>query len=210
MTRTPYKLLDYYRFEDADLFFGREEETRQMVGEILSTRLLVLFSPSGSGKTSLINCGLANKFEESDWLPINIRRGSDIVKSLLDELNKVSIAPSASISAQAKESKKRITKLLQSIYLDHFKPIYLIFDQFEELFIFGDRQEREEFVGIVKFGDDDRLVRAGIARDVDDLMTQPLEDLAPLGHFQRHPVGFTDPEMTKRDPAHDWSDWPGS
>ena len=64
MTRSPYKLLDYYRFEDADLFFGREEETRKIVGEILSSRLLVLFSPSGSGKTSLINAGVRPQLEE--------------------------------------------------------------------------------------------------------------------------------------------------
>lgn len=31
----------------------------------------------------------------------------------------------------------------RSVYLDHFKPIYLIFDQFEELFIFGDADESE-------------------------------------------------------------------
>ncbi len=30
-----------------------------------------------------------------------------------------------------------LDKTLQSVYLDYFKPIYLIFDQFEELFIFG-------------------------------------------------------------------------
>ena len=49
MIRSPYKYLDYYTFEDADLFFGREEKIQRMVGEILSSRLLVLFSPSGSG-----------------------------------------------------------------------------------------------------------------------------------------------------------------
>ena len=59
MSRAPYKYLDYYTFDDADIFFGREEETQKMVGEILSTRLLVLFSPSGSGKTcsSTPECG---------------------------------------------------------------------------------------------------------------------------------------------------------
>jgi hypothetical protein len=33
---------------------------------------------------------------------------------------------------------------------DHFKPVYLIFDQLEELFIFGTKEEREEFIGIIK------------------------------------------------------------
>jgi hypothetical protein len=26
----------------------------------------------------LINCGLANKFNDSDWLPVNVRRGQNI------------------------------------------------------------------------------------------------------------------------------------
>ncbi len=36
--REPYKYLDYYRFEDADLFFGREREIQKTVGEIVSAR----------------------------------------------------------------------------------------------------------------------------------------------------------------------------
>ena len=41
-------------------------------------------------------------------------------------------------------------KLLKSVYLDHFKPIFLVFDQFEELFIFGDREEWTQFISTVR------------------------------------------------------------
>ncbi len=43
-----------------------------------------------------------------------------------------------------------LKKSLKNLYLDHFKPVFLIFDQFEELFIFGSKQEKEEFVKSVK------------------------------------------------------------
>ncbi|HEX9975127.1 MAG TPA: hypothetical protein VGD14_23940, partial [bacterium] len=82
MSRAPYKYLDYYTFEDADLFFGREEETQRMVGEILSTRLLVLFSPSGSGKTSLINAGVRPQLENLGYQTIYTRLETEPISSV--------------------------------------------------------------------------------------------------------------------------------
>jgi WD40 repeat protein len=117
-----------------------------MYQKVFESKILLIYGISGTGKTSLINCGLANMFEESDWLPINVRRGLNITDSLLEELKRVAITTYGGREG----GKERINKLIQSIYLDHFKPIYLIFDQFEELFIFGNREERGEFIEIVK------------------------------------------------------------
>lgn len=79
MSREPYKYLDYYTSEDAELFFGREAEVQRMVGEILSSRLLVLFSPSGSGKTSLINAGVRPALEALDYRTVYVRLDTDPV-----------------------------------------------------------------------------------------------------------------------------------
>ncbi|MBA7526565.1 hypothetical protein ES705_18727 [subsurface metagenome] len=122
---------------------------------MFESKILLVYGISGTGKTSLINCGLANKFEDSDWLPVNVRRGRNVVESLVRELRKVAISDFKSAVHSPQSAIKDLTpvqivKALQSIYLDHFKPIYLIFDQLEELFIFGDREEREEFIQIVK------------------------------------------------------------
>ncbi len=135
---SPFKFLDSYTREDRAVFFGRDREIEELYQKVFGGKILLLYGISGTGKTSLINCGLGNKFEESDWLPVNIRRGKDINESLASELLKESITPLKDGAA--------IKKIIQSVYLDHFKPVYLIFDQFEELFIFGDRQEREEFI----------------------------------------------------------------
>jgi hypothetical protein len=35
---------------------------------------------------------------------------------------------------------------LRKVYLNHFRPIYLIFDQFEELYILGSKSEQETFI----------------------------------------------------------------
>ncbi len=139
---SPFKFLDAYTKEDKDIFFGRDDEIEELYQKVFGNKLLLVCGVSGTGKTSLIECGLANKFQDSDWLPINIRRGNDITTSLKAGISKSAITPI--------KGSQSIIKQLQSLYLDHFKPIYLIFDQFEEVFIFGNREERQEFIKEIK------------------------------------------------------------
>lgn len=136
--KSPFKFLDAYTKEDADIFFGREKEIEELYQKIFNGRILVVYGSSGTGKTSLIQCGLAAKFADSDWMPILLRRGDNINSSIKKILGSLAITP-----LKAKSSFKAI---LHSIYLDYFKPIYLIFDQFEELFIFGNDEEIETFI----------------------------------------------------------------
>jgi WD40 repeat protein len=141
--KSPFKFLDAYTKEDFDIFFGRETEIEELHQKVFASKLLVVCGISGTGKTSLINCGLANKFEDSDWLPIYIRRGNDINRSFWKEIKQAAITP-------LPPSLTSIKKALQSVYLDHFKPLFLIFDQFEEIFIFGNREEQQKFIEDVK------------------------------------------------------------
>ena len=73
--RSPFKFLDSYTKEDHDIFFGRDKETEELYTTVFESKILLVYGVSGTGKTSLVNCGLANKFNDSDWLPISIRRG---------------------------------------------------------------------------------------------------------------------------------------
>ncbi len=156
--RSPFKFLDSYTKEDRDIFFGREKETKEIYSRVFHSRILIVYGPSGSGKSSVIQCGLANTFQDSDWAPVNIRRGSDINQSLLQQIGKLALTRS---SKNEKTFEKQLLKDLQSLYLDYFKPIYLIFDQFEELFIFGEKEEWEKFIsGIKEVVDSDLPVKA--------------------------------------------------
>ncbi len=141
MVKSPFKFLDSYTISDRDIFFGRDQEITDLYRKVFESKILLVYGVSGTGKSSLINCGLASRFDESDWLPVNVRRGNHIVESLEDAINKQAISP-------LKKS-LTITEKLQSVYLDHFKPVYLIFDQFEELFIFGSAEERTEFIKLM-------------------------------------------------------------
>lgn len=144
MSQTPFKFLDSYTKEDKDIFFGRETEVEDVYTKIFQSKILLVYGASGTGKSSLISCGLANKFQDTDWLPVNVRRGMNINTSLQQQLEKSMLTP---LTGKGVVS---LTRMLKSVYLDHFKPIYLVFDQFEELFIFGEREEWSEFIASVR------------------------------------------------------------
>lgn len=164
--RYPFKFLDAYTREDSDFYFGRTDEINALYEMVFQTDLLLVYGASGTGKSSLIQCGLASKFQSHDWLALNIRRignlnesfekalldaggGSDGVTSShpvtdfdwLDE-DSTQDLPAKPVSALARRFK--------AIYLKHFKPVYLIFDQFEELYILGTKDEQQQFVETVQ------------------------------------------------------------
>ncbi len=40
-------------------------------------------------------------------------------------------------------------KAIRSLYIDYYKPVFFIFDQFEELFIFGSKEEKQSLLHLV-------------------------------------------------------------
>jgi hypothetical protein len=160
MKKYPLKFLDSYTKADTDIFFGRNEEVDALYEMIFQTDILLLYGASGTGKTSLIQCGLASRFESHDWLDLYIRRGANINESLKNTLNTAGGTVEKDtdwLDMDLEETEVVVEKPLtdlqrqfKTIYLNAFRPIYLIFDQFEELYILGNRAEQQEFVENVK------------------------------------------------------------
>ncbi|HPJ60144.1 MAG TPA: AAA family ATPase [Bacteroidales bacterium] len=144
--RSPFKFLDSYTKDDRDIFFGRDREIEELYHHVFESKIMLVYGISGTGKSSLINCGLANKLFATDWLPLMIRRGGNINESLASAIRIASLTEQKNSFSSPVDFKKWI----RSLYLDHYKPVFLIFDQFEELFIFGDREERRTFIHIIK------------------------------------------------------------
>lgn len=137
LRQSPFKFLASYDKDDRELFFGRDAETEELYDRIFESNLILLYGATGTGKTSLINCGLANQFDNRDWLPIMVRRQTNMLQSVQDALLEVAVTPFTQLQSLAQN--------IRSVYLDHYKPLYLIFDQFEELFVLGSEGEQIAF-----------------------------------------------------------------
>ncbi|MFH0841933.1 MAG: ATP-binding protein, partial [Bacteroidota bacterium] len=144
--RSPFKFLDSYTKDDRAIFFGRDREIEELYHRVFESKIMLVYGVSGTGKSSLIHCGLANKFQDTDWLPIVIRRGGNIIESMAAGIRSASLTDQQNKFLTPSDFKKGV----RSLYLDHYKPVFFIFDQFEELFIFGNKEERRSFIHIVK------------------------------------------------------------
>ncbi len=141
---SPFKLLDAYTFADREAYFGREVEIEALYQMLLQTPLLLLYGLSGTGKTSLIQCGLANKFEGPDWFPIFIRRQNNVNESLKRALEEA-IGEDEELA-----SLNTLAERVNALYVNYLRPVYLIFDQFEELFILGSAEEKAALISSIR------------------------------------------------------------
>ncbi len=75
--RPPYKFLDYYQPQDADIFCGRDTDSQIVTRLTLSHRLLTLFGPSGAGKTSLLLAGVLPRLAPEGYQHVYVRALDD-------------------------------------------------------------------------------------------------------------------------------------
>ena len=135
---SPLKFLDAYGAQDQAIFFGRTEEVDQLYRLIFQTDLLLVYGASGTGKTSLVQCGLAGRFKPTDRFELLVRRKDDLNASLDREIRRAALTPIA--------EGVPLADAVQSLYLDHLRPVHLIFDQFEEIFVLGSKDEQRIFI----------------------------------------------------------------
>ena len=145
--RSPFKFLDSYEKEDVNVFFGRNQETLDLCDALSGVKHLLVYGPSGSGKTSLVECGLRNQFSDADWFALTIRKGWNINASVFMAINdalkdKIVLDPKTSLPSDPKIG---FGEAIEKLFEERYQPVYLLFDQFEELLITGEQQEKIEF-----------------------------------------------------------------
>ena len=146
-THSPFKFLDSYQQTDIEVFFGRKKETLNLYNALSGVKHLMVYGPSGSGKTSLVECGLRNQFSDADWFAITIRRGSDINASVFASINKALIEKIETdpVTKMPVDRQIEFGQAIEQIFAERYQPVYLLFDQFEELLISGDAEEKKKF-----------------------------------------------------------------
>jgi hypothetical protein len=131
--------------EQANVFFGRMQDTDELFRLIKREPLVVLYGKSGLGKSSLINAGIVPECQkEKTYMPVIIRFGAwtedttlspvETIKNALINSNKQSVL---SRLIQSDDSLWKYAKEKQ--FGKEGKPL-LIFDQFEELFSYPTQQ----------------------------------------------------------------------
>jgi hypothetical protein len=177
---SPFKFLDSYQKADADVFFGREKETHELYNALSGVKHLMVYGPSGSGKTSLVECGLRNQFSDADWFAITIRKGNDISASVFASINnalfeKMETDP---VSKMPVDQQMEFGQAVERLFAERYQPVYLLFDQFEELLISGDGPEKRKFFTLLN-----KLIRTKIPCRIMLIMRE--EFIGHLSEFEQ-------------------------
>lgn len=158
-------------FKTGEKLYARERESTDLINLLLAERIVLLFSPSGGGKTSLIQAVVAPAMQEEGFevLPVirvshaSPRRagasdGNRYLASTRASLEQPD-AEQATETHSKKESAAQDTSMDLAAYLDRnagprdteatqsFRPQMLIFDQFEEILTLDptDIEAKQEF-----------------------------------------------------------------
>src|SRR5947208_14533589 len=85
----PFPGLRRFLEEEEFLFFGRESQVDSMIEKLAPSRFLTVVGTSGSGKSSLVNCGLRPALRRglmakagSNWRMVQFRPGGGPIKAL--------------------------------------------------------------------------------------------------------------------------------
>lgn len=148
----PYPGPRPFRPDEHPLFFGRDLESRGVLDLILSYQVVVLYSQSGAGKTSLVNAGLSPVLSKEGLEGFHIARvGGELPPGVeASQIRNIyAFNALSSVFGSAAEQAKILSSDLSGFLSGGRtgKPRLIIFDQFEELFTaFPERwEERDDF-----------------------------------------------------------------
>jgi WD40 repeat protein len=147
----PFPGLRPFREDEEHLFFGRENQVDAMVDKLAGTRFLAVVGTSGSGKSSLVNCGLRPALRQglmaragTAWRMAQFRPGNDPIGAMARALAQDGVLfredAAAGLSlAEIIETTLRMSKLglidiCEQAALGEGVNLLVVVDQFEELF----------------------------------------------------------------------------
>ncbi len=143
MNTRPNPYVDPRSFQPGEAFFGRDRELRSLAALLIAERIVLLHSPSGAGKSSLIQAGLLPRLAEEDFnvLP-TIRLNQEPPD--LPGINRYAMSAMISLEEGIPESGPLPLSELSALTLDDYltrrfgaenapASDVLIFDQLEEV-----------------------------------------------------------------------------
>ncbi|HKR06905.1 MAG TPA: hypothetical protein VJY62_19875, partial [Bacteroidia bacterium] len=143
-----------FEYDDKELFFGREKDSERLLTLIKVEKLVVLFSKSGMGKSSLLNARIIPALENLKYECITTRFTNYVKKDKNASLISTDFSPTEKLRFHVKEKfvftptyldslwgikkQKSLWHELKNIQITSKEKriIFLFFDQFEELFTY--------------------------------------------------------------------------
>ena len=150
--QNPFPGLRPFREEEEPLFFGRESQVDGMVDKLALHRLLAVVGTSGSGKSSLVNCGLIPALHRglmasagSAWRVATLRPGNRPLAALAEALARTGVLgregaaagpfqPADLMEATLRLGRRGLVDACAQARLDPRQRLLVVVDQFEELF----------------------------------------------------------------------------
>jgi WD40 repeat protein len=142
----PFPGLRPFAPEESDLFFGREMESREVLQKLLKNRFITVIGASGTGKSSLIYCGVLPKIrdlglkESTGWKMIMFRPGNDPFGNFGEEITEnvkesgLQKAGIDNILLEMHLNQDGITSALKKFLIRGNEKMLIVVDQFEEIF----------------------------------------------------------------------------
>ena len=142
----PFPGLRPFTPEESELFFGREKESDEVFSKLLRNRFVTVTGASGSGKSSLVYCGILPRIKEmgrkefSPWRIIIFRPGNDPFESLAHAIHEniaetgLKEVPVETLLSDLHRESDGISIALKKHIIRGYEKVLLVVDQFEELF----------------------------------------------------------------------------
>lgn len=171
-TINPFPGLRPFTIEEAHLYFGREGQVDEILTKLARNRVVTIMGYSGSGKSSLVSCGLVPVLyggflteNGPNWQVMPMRPGSspianltDAILSMLQErgLLRAEDRPiqQAVIRSVLRGNSTGLVEVVKYLQNEDSQNFFLLIDQFEELIRYreqGDAEMNEaaQFVNLV-------------------------------------------------------------
>jgi hypothetical protein len=183
----PYRGLAAFRETDADVFFGREVLTEQLLARILRNRAVAVVGPSGSGKSSVVRAGVLPRLRAAGAFVTTMVPGSRPLAELEIALSRIAAVELMDAADEVVSTSDGLARLVRRVLPTPGADLVLVVDQFEELFTLSDPTERDLFLTAVAnvVADHDAPVRVVITLRADFLgppsRTRPLARSSATG-----------------------------
>jgi hypothetical protein len=190
----PWLGLASYTEADSTRFFGRDDDTTQLVNLIQRDTLTILFGRSGLGKTSLLRAGVVPRLRDSGYFPVFIRidhssHAPHPIEQAEAFARQAAAAGGVSLEwPKVPSEKATLWEFFRGLEAwgprNDLLTLLLVFDQFEEAFTIGRSSSRtHEYLEQLADLAEDR-----VPRSVRERAVQNAERLATTGGSARYKV----------------------